>query len=568
MNNKPLQIIDNSQQGQQFVVPAPKLIDSLTPSQRQQIADFGLVLGFMFSLREDVSSCSKKIKAFQDKFVSNELPDNVKNSLDNLRGVKKHKPPHAATFHRWIEKLTSHQQGNQQALVKQYKGRQREVYGWEQQAIELFNLPSKPGYADVAFWLRTDHGYASATKSRVTSFLKTLPETLGKQSPGRMGKHFYHQNLKPHKIRDNDKLPIGYGYEGDGHTVDAYVAHPATGKLYRPEITVWIDVKSRFVVGWYLSNAESAVSTLFALSAALLNHDHVPCELFVDNGSGFKARLMTDEIAGFFTRMGMRGTFSLPGNSRGKGLVEGFFKIYRNRLDKKYQTYCGHDMAPEINRRLPEMVKRGKRTLPSFEQYKQDVAQFIEAYNDEPKGVLDGKCPRDIWQGLKRVPVITTADALVQPRVIRTVTKTRVTLHNRIYQAAELAQYNGREMIVQYDLHRDDEVLILNQDQQWVCLAKLVSKIDRAPDSRIVEQQQKSLKASIVRHELHIAEKIARSQPVITHEDSIEALNETLAFDQPPAIEQDFDPLDCLYLGDEQKDEGDDDLDINDTFNL
>lgn len=548
-------------------LPVQVVADPLTAKDRAQQSAYKTVCQFVLEI--EGKSQSIKINHFCQAFEANQIPDEITASLSILRGNKMHLCPNPATVYRWFEKLKKFNNGNPKALTKGYKGRQRKLYGWEHKAIELFNLPSKPGYADVAYWLRTDHGFECATKSRVTRYLKTMPETLGQKSPQRMGKTFYQHNLKPHKMRDNEVLPVGYGYEGDGHTVDAYVAHPSTGNLYRPELTVWIDVRSRMITGWYLSDSESAISTLFAISHALLSHNHVPAVLFLDNGSGFKARMMNDEVFGFFTRMSITPNWALPGNSKGKGLVEGFFKIYRNRLDKKYQTYCGDDMAPEINRRLPEMVKRGLRTLPTFADYKADIAKFIEDYNDEPKPVLKGKSPREIWEaGLKRVQIHVKADALIQPRVLRTVRKWRLQLHNRTYQAAELAQYNGREMLVEYSLHQDDEVRVLDDEERLVCIAQLVGKVARLPESRIQEAEQKRLKGQVKRLEAHAHEKRLRSAPVLSHEDSIEALNDTLGFDHPPVLEvDDFNPLDCLDLGD-SKDEGDDDLDINDTFNL
>jgi len=507
--------------------------DKMTPEQRKQMAAFQTVLDFVLRLPVEKDSLTQRIKAFETTYQTSSVPREILSALALVQGKKAGKCPNRATLFRWFEELESYQNGNSEALTKKYKGRQRTVYGWEQKAIELFNTPQKPGYADVAFWLRTDHGFESATKDRVTRYLQTMPATLGKQSPERMGKQFYKHNLAPHKIRDNEVLEVGQGYEGDGHTVDAYVAHPATGNLHRPELTLWIDVRSRLVTGWYLTNDESAISTLYALSEAILSHDHVPAYLFLDNGSGFKARMMNDEVSGFYSRLSITPSYSLPGNSKGKGLVEGFFKIFRNRHDKKFQSYCGHDMAPEINRRLPEMVEKGKRSLPSLTEYAQSVRQFIQDYNNEPKPVLDGKTPLQVWNaGLKQVPVHIHADALVQPREIRTVRKFGVRLDNRHYQHAALAQYNGEEVLVEYSLHHDQEVRVLNEKEQLICIAPLVSKIARMPESRLVQAEQKRLAGQIKRKENDIAELKQRSKPILTLEDNTSALQDlTTDFD-------------------------------------
>ena len=537
------------------------IADPLTPAKRQQISAYQTVCAYVLDCVG--TSDSARISAFQQAFAHAQLPAPVQEALALLRGKKREQCPDKATLHRWLGHLAQFKTGNVLALTKQHTGRVRQSYGWEHKAIELFNLPSKPGYADVAYWLRTDHGFASATKSRVTRYLQTMPETLGKQSPGRMGKTFYKHNLAPHVIRDNEVLPVGYGYEGDGHTVDAYIAHPSGKKVYRPELTIWIDVRSRYVAGWYMSDDESAISTLFGLSHALLAEDHVPAMLFLDNGSGFKSRMMADDAIGFLNRMAITPAFALPGNSKGKGLVEGFFKIFRNRHDKKFTTYCGDDMAPEINRRLSDEVERGLRKLPSYADYLASVKQYIDDYNNEPKGVLNGETPRAVWlRDLQQVKVHIAADALVMPREIRTVKRWRITLHKRTYQAAELAQYNNTKVLVEYSLHKDSEIRVLDEQQRLICIATLVSKVARLPESRIVEGEEKRLNGQVLRLEKKADEMKLRAQPVITVDDSTAALIELTEFNRLEEAE-DFDPNDALWLGAPRKeagDEGDSDL--------
>lgn len=535
-------------------LPTPhtrQVIDNLTPAKRREIMAFQVVLEYVLSLPTDKDTQAQKIAEFERQFISGNLPDAVVSALVVVRKKKASVCPDKATLYRWLTNFDKYQGGHAHALTKQYHGRPRTLYGWEHKAIELFNLPSKPEYATVAFWLRTDHGYASATKERVTRYLQSMPATLGKQSPQRMGKTFYKHNLAPHKIRDNEDLPVGFGYEGDGHRVDVYVAHPSTGHLYRPELTIWIDIRSRLVVGWYLADDEAAISTLFGLSEAILSHDHVPAMLFMDNGSGFASRMMTDEVTGFFSRLSITTSFCLPGNSKGKGLVEGFNRLFRDRHDKKFITYCGDDMAPEINRRLSSELESGKRTLPSMAEYTASVRQFIIDYNNEPKPVLDKQTPLTVWTaGLQQVRVHIHADALVQPREFRTVRQFRIRLDNRQYQAAELAQYNGEEVLVEYSLHHDEEVRVLDKQERLICVAKLVSKIARLPASRIKEAQQKRTDGAVKRLQNKIHEKQQRGQPVLSIEDSTNALIELTDFRrvEDHAATTDFDPLDYLDI--------------------
>lgn len=546
-------------------LPTRVIADPLTPNKRAQISAYQVVCGFV--LEQAVKGQLSAITSFQQAFVDGHLPDNVQTALVVIRGKKKDVCPDRATLYRWLADFEKFKTGNTLALTKKYTGRVRKTYGWEHKAIELFQLPSKPGYADVAFWLRTDYGFDTATKSRVTRYLQTMPETLGKQSPGRMGKKFYKHNLSPYKIRDNDVLPVGFGYEGDGHTIDAYIAHPSGKKVYRPELTIWIDVRSCYIAGWYMSDDESSISTLFALSHAMLNEDHVPAMLFLDNGSGFKSRMMADNVIGYLNRMSITPSWCIAENSKGKGLVEGFWKIFRNRHDKKFKTYCGDDMAPEINRRLTNEVERGLRTLPTYAEYLESVKKFINDYNNEPKGRLNGETPRQLWlRDLNQVKVHIAADALVMPREIRTVKRWRIRLHGRFYGAAQLAQYNNRTVLVEYSLHRDGEIRVLDEQERLVCIAKLVGKIDRLPESRIVEAEDKRLKGQIIRIEKQLDEAKLRAQPVLEqNNETLINLTDFVRIEEAHAALP-FDPYNALDFGVEENEAEADAFNIGDCF--
>lgn len=430
------------------------------------------------------------------------------------------KPPSRATLYRWVN---DYRAGGVTALAPAHIGSARQARGWEARAIHLWQSTNRPAMATVAYWLRGE-GFESATVSRVTRYLKSLPETCGANSAARMGRHYYNQNLKPYVRRDITVLPVGLVYEGDGHNCDVYVAHPRTGKSWRPEFTPWIDVRSHYVVGWYLSEAESAVSTLFGLSHAITHHDHVPACIHVDPGSGFKNRMMTDEVTGYTTRLSIEFMAALPGNAKGKGLVEGFFHHFEERLGKTFPTYCGHVRTDDGLRRMADKLKRGELTLPTLAQYRDAIAAYIERYNHTRQDEL-GATPAELWAQLQRTPLELPQAAIVRPREQRTVERWGVTLHNRLYRATELAEHNGREVIVEYDLHDDARVTIRDLTARFICEASLTDRKPWLPVSRIEEMQQKRLAGQIKRKELKIDEDKARAGLLVNHEDTLAAMD-------------------------------------------
>lgn len=392
----------------------------------------------------------------------------------------------ASTIKRW---LTQYVTGGKAALLPRNTGRVRKDYGWEARAVALYNAPSKPGYTSVASWLRKE-GHASATDSRVGRFLKKLPATLGQYSPARVGPHLHKLTRRTYTRRSLDEVLVGEIYAGDGHTADCYVAHPNTGKPYRPELTVFIDIKSSYVAGWYMSEAESAHSTLFALSHALRSNNHVPAWLYIDRGAGYKARLMSDASTGFYSRFDIGVIGAIPGNPHGKGWIENFFRWVRDDHDKLFvggDVYCGDDMASEHNRRLSADLAMGRRTLPSLRQYVESFAAWLDHYHNEPSQKLGGRTPAQVWAELNPVPIELDAASIIRPRQEATVRRQEVRLHKRHYFAEALALYDAKRVQVEYDLHDDRAVWIFDEKGRFVVEAILVNRIGVLPMSRLEE---------------------------------------------------------------------------------
>jgi len=489
-----------------------------------------VVMRYVRKLRGEMggASLSPAIDDFEKLFINNLIPAVVLNALAILRPTKKDKCPNRATLFRWDDKYRKHLNGDETAAAPKHRGSDRKNYGWEARAIALYNKPSKPAMAAVAEWL-VDEGFKEVTASRVSRYLKTLPANLGEHGRGRLGSHFYNNTQKGFKRRDTSVFPVGFIYQGDGHCVDAYVAHPRTGDIWRPELTVWIDITSRYLVGWYISEAESSHSTLFALSHALCSWDHVPAMLHIDNGSGFRSKMMNDDSAGFYAKFDIDPMFSIPGNAKGKGQVERWFRTMEGKYGKKLDTFCGGDMADEVKQRIVRENKRGNYKLPSLQEYMTGLEAFIERYNNTVHSALDGKTPAELWATLERTPLHMSAEAVVLPKTQRTVRRGTIHLDNREYNAADLIAYNGDSVIVEYDLHDDKKVRVLTQEGRWICDAALVFKIDYLPASRVEEAATKRLKGQHKRLQNKLDEVTDRAGLAITHDmviDDIEALNE------------------------------------------
>ena len=208
----------------------------------------------------------KAFEALVNAYRTNTAMATLSTAIDALG-----KLPGRATIYNWCN---AYKDNGINGLLPNHKGKAQTQYSWLARSLELYHSPNSPSFAQVADQLNKE-GY-KAEHHQVRRFINALPHELGPQSPYRMGAKLYREKHKDHLLRSTDNLKPGVMYNGDGHTLDVYLAHPKTGKPYRAELTAFQDVASRCIVGWELGYAESTLDTLAAISRAIKVHNNVP----------------------------------------------------------------------------------------------------------------------------------------------------------------------------------------------------------------------------------------------------------------------------------------------------
>lgn len=486
------------------------------------------VAGFLESLLKplaDLVNSGASLNNVADLFVTQHKAGKLDARMTHLMRLAGWETVSVPTIKR---ALSAYRKQGKTGLLPKYKGRVRLDYGWELRAVALYNLPGKPGFADVASRL-IEEGFDEVSESRVSRYLKTMPATLGKFSPARIGPHLHKLKRQKFQRRHLDDVLVGEIYAGDGHTCDCYVAHPNTGKPFRPELTAFIDIKSSYVAGVWFTESESAVSTLFALSQSMRVHNHVPAWLYMDHGAGYRARMLSDEVTGFFARFDISTIAALPGNPHGKGWVERHFRTVRDKHDKFFaggMVYCGDDMAPEINRRLSADLNKANptRKLPSLREYTASFMSWLDHYHNQPQDKLKGRTPAQVWAELKPVSVELDMASVVRPREEVTVGRQTVRLHNRFYYADALALFDAHKLQAEYDLFDDSRVWLFDMKGRFITEAKLVNTIGVLPTSRLEEGRDKRAAGQVKRLQRRLDEVAARRDDAITAEEQFQAI--------------------------------------------
>lgn len=306
----------------------------------------------------------------------------------------------------------------------------------------------------------------------------------------------------------------------DGHSFKAYVAHPATGAHFHPEICAVICLTTKVLVGWNAGLAESHLTVAGAVKhACLINskkkYGGIMSILEPDLGAGNKAKLNSDDFTGLFARMGITVKFpERAGNPQGHGVIERSNQSIWITAAKNLKTYTGKDMDRGARRLVYDRLERDLKNiknegklgmvaktsdlLMSWVEFLEFLDQAAADYNNSPHKSLpkimapqpynlDGPAvnrhmtPQECWDDYvahgfepKTIGIDDELylDRLCQPHVTVTVKRERFTLLGNKYQSAALDQYNNEQVIVAYDIHNPHRVTVFDLNEQYICDAQ------------------------------------------------------------------------------------------------
>lgn len=413
-----------------------------------------------------------------------------------------------------------HREGNVAALLPDHKGRVVEQAAWWGPALELFNAPSKPDMSAVHRRLVEVEGFA-VSYDQVRGYLASVPAQLGRNSPARLGKNLYRLTEKAFIRRSTENALPGDVYVADGYRADVYLAHPITGDIFRPELTVALDLRSRVVVGWRADEHEGTVAVQNMWAETFARWGHVPLMLYVDNGSGYKNKLMDDELTGFYARAGIQQIIhSIPGNPHGKGWVERFFRIVKDDFLKLWRPafYCGEDIAAEASMRTVRECKAGRMTPPSLAEFRDAFNAWLERYAQRPHPEDKTVTRASLWSALVPIPPIASVCELKRQAVVLTVQRASLRHGKREYGHPDLHAFNGAKVVLEYDLMDDGVAVIRTDAGRWICDANLVRHMDAIPVNRLEEKRQVRASEAVKRLRKKIDEQQARASRVIDAE--------------------------------------------------
>jgi putative transposase len=472
------------------------------------------VVAYVRSLTDDGVSQNNAVGLLLERGDAARLPPHFAVALKGAAKAGRDAPSRSAI----CDWCAAYREGGISALLPDHKGRVIESAGWWGPALEYFNSPSKPTMSAVHKDLVEKDGFA-VSYDQVRGYLTSVPAMYGRNSPARLGKNLYRLTEKAYIKRSTENALPGDVYVADGYRADVYLAHPLTGDIWRPELTVAMDMRSRYIVGWRADEHEGTYAVQNMWAEAFCRHNHVPPFLYVDNGSGHKNRLMSDESIGFYARAGIQQVIhAIPGNPHGKGWIERFFRIVRDEFLKLWMPhlYCGDDMAPEALNRTVADIKAGRLALPTIEDFTAAFNAWLARYHARPHPENKHVTRASVWADL--VPIPPTASVTELKRQVTHIKVARSMIKHgrkRLYRHPDLLAFNGSTVAFEYDLFDNRVGIVRTLDGRWICDAVFVSDMPAIEQTRMDDKRAARADDALRRLEKKMDEQLARAGRLI-----------------------------------------------------
>lgn len=376
---------------------------------------------------------------------------------------------------------------------------------WAADFLAQYQVPQKVSVAQALenMAMVADPGAVIPSEAQARRFLKKYSR-LDAQRGRKSGSELRGQRLyRERSTAEFQPLDITLC---DGHSFKAYIAHPAHGRPFHPEVCTVIDAVTRCVIGWSAGLAESAFTVADALRhACTLSQDKplggLPLIFYTDNGAGNKARVNSDEVAGLYSRTGIKFETGFAGNPQGRGMVERLNATLWIPAAKKLATFTGKDMDGSVQRQVylqlqkdvREMAKGGAPVNPAHLMNWADFIEFmadeVAAYNNRPhsslpritdpqSGLRRHATPCEIWQtwlakGWQPEQLDEQEIAhLFRPHEMVKCVRGRLKLWKNTYSDAALEHYHGLMLMVGYDIHDPARVWVRDEEGRLIVIAK------------------------------------------------------------------------------------------------
>ncbi|EBC4877358.1 DDE-type integrase/transposase/recombinase [Salmonella enterica] len=353
--------------------------------------------------------------------------------------------------------------------------------------------------------------------------------------------------LEIYQRRDWSQMPVNGCWISDGKSLNMKVAHPVHGQPFTPELTLVLDGRTRYLVGWSLSLSENQLAVADAYRHGIKHHGK-PLFVYSDNGGGETNKMLDADITGIFPRLGITHMLGIPGNPQARGIIERLNGVIPLHIAQRFATFNGtgadREHARMTGRRIESAVnavnngrelspvqRNALRQLPSWSELLEAIGQEVEKYNTQHRhSELPKRNGRHMTPAEFRAELLETDGDEIEyltdielremfmPEVKRVAQRGYVQLLNNSYFAPELINVDQTEVRVAFDIHDATRVIVRRIDGSFVCSAVWDgNKVAAVPVNAMQNAVEKRRKNRIKRVEDKRAEIEAEARPLIDH---------------------------------------------------
>lgn len=225
-------------------------------------------------------------------------------------------------------------------------------------------------------------------------------------------------------MQDPNAWDVGQCWESD-HSVLDFHCRVLKGSKWvrtRPQLTTWIDRRTRKIMGEHISTQGNAYTIRLALLNALKDQaNSVPEIVWMDNGKDFMASSITgmtksarrssnrseiekaeQQAAGILGMLNIKPHFAKHYNHNGKARQERMYGTVHGEFDKEFASYCGY--KPGMLDHLDQLaVQKDIMALPTLETIRSKFTEFTEWYNYRSNHSIDDLRDPDTLERLSPV---------------------------------------------------------------------------------------------------------------------------------------------------------------------
>lgn len=354
----------------------------------------------------------------------------------------------------------------------------------------------------------------------------------------RLGQKAFKDECAPYIKRTYEDLNSNDIWVTDNHTFDIFVDDGEHKKPIRVYLTAFLDVRSRKMVGWYVTDAPCSDATLQALRRGIERYG-IPKRILSDNGREF----LTHDIGGrgfrkngrenehqaptILDNLGIEFRTALVKNARAK-IVERAFLDVKECFSKLFEGYTGGTIK-ERPERLKTMARKAANFTP-YEDFEIFVDKYIEGiFNYEEHGGvgMKDKTRNQVYaECLYEVRTATSEELnLMMMRNSRMVTVRRDGVVLKLYDTeitfwSDELLYNHIGEKVYYRYNPDDlsEVRIYDENDRFLCTAQQHTALSYFANKEDVAEQMKE------QRQLEKVVRAYKKQKNIQAEDALELI--------------------------------------------